>query len=518
MRFLYRLFGSVLLSLLPLVVVLYSLVWSAGNPDVYRSAFVATDFYEKISTLAKNHSNLNHFQAKDGIPGLLLVLAFKDFSADQWKELVEGNIATFTEWLSGDDETLVLYIPTETLEKNLVANLDDHVRQIVQDSSSNLPECSPEETKNIKKQGGFAVDQALCLPKEVKSGQQSFTKFLEPDQNGILDRLLQNNYLSLRRNRYSLSDLRLSGPIQTFLTGPLNRVRDLLLIAKQWTWNVVVIVLASLGLYVALTWLARRSVSYELAFLFKAIGLSLLIWCGIIILSLGGAYYLNAAVLSLISPVFALGEVTSLILSVVVRIAFNLLLPALWAALGCFVLWVLFGRLYSRHRLRLQARNEQLINYQPDYTQASTFDGQFRQAVQQARGFLAQDSGQVQPHSNQTSQANCKPSSVSVDFDTTTRPTARATTTEFVDDPPATYLTDELAEDTAGQTAEVYPATTDRTANQDQVNSQTPTIGSKRYQIRAEMVPSESSVNFQSHFGQDSVTTNSDSPPRRVQL
>jgi hypothetical protein len=38
--------------------------------------------------------------------------------------------------------------------------------------------------------------------------------------------------------------------------------------------------------------------------------------------------------------------------------------------------------LASRQRQKFQAKNDQILNHQPDYTKAQTFDSQFRQAVQ----------------------------------------------------------------------------------------------------------------------------------------
>lgn len=380
MRLLYYLVSSFVLWILPLIIVFYSLAWNVSNPEVYLGAFRNQDFYNQMSELSRENADWSDFQAEEGVTGFLLATIMKDFTPEQWQDLVEGNVVAFTEWLSGESD-LVLYIPTDDLEKNLSENLNQNVQDLVNENSVNIPECSVEQTEEILRQGGFDPEDEFCLPAEVKSGQESLSDFLGTSSNQVLENLLQNNYLSLQRNRYSLENINTPEQVQSFLNGPLNFVRDGLLVARSWTPVVLVASLAMLVAYVVLAWLSKKEVWRELGKFFRSVGISLLITSAVLILFLGGTYFLNATLLSLISPIFSLGEISSLMLWTVLNIAFNLVAPAIWLAVLALVLWLIFSFLASRQRKNFQAKNSQILNHQPDYTRAQTFDSQFRQAV-----------------------------------------------------------------------------------------------------------------------------------------
>jgi hypothetical protein len=430
MRFLYSLVSSFVLWILPLVIVFYSLVWGVSNPDVYLQAFERNDFYEQISSLAKENSNLENFEASDGVVGLVIATIIRDFSPADWQDLVEGNVRVITEWLSGEEENLVLYIPTDKLEASLASSLNQSVREIVGDNPDNVPICSEAQVEEIQRQGGFAVDEEFCLPPQVAQGGQNFSDFLQAQNNQVLEKLFQNNYLSLQRNRYNPETINLPNELQSFINGPLNYLRDLLLTARALTPLALIVSLGLIALYVLLAKLSKKEVIAELAKFARSLGFSLLITSAIVILILGGFYYLNATLLSLVSPIFSLGAVSNLVLWVVLHLAFNLVAPAVWLGLASLVAWVGLRVLSGLKRKEFQAKNDRLMSHEPNYERAQTFDSQFRQAVHPPQTPAPTTPAYVPPVSPQTiPQTNPQPNQSN--YDQQLSPTSGQTATDF---------------------------------------------------------------------------------------
>ncbi len=309
----------------------------------------------------------------------MLALAIQDSSPSDWEAFVEGNVAVFTDWLSGRSDNLVLFIPTESLNDNLQNSLNKNIQQVTE--SADIPECSEEQVDEIIREGGFDTDQQLCLPTLVKTGEQSLSEFLGVQDSDILNNLVQNNYLNLQRDRYAFDSIDVPGQVVDFINGPLNSIRNFLLSVRQSTPVAFLVGLVVLVFYFLLAWLAKKDMLRVLAKFCRSIGLSLIVLSSIAILFLGGTYFLNVTLFTVISPVFSLGEISSLILWTVLNVAFNMVAPTIWAGLGLIVAWLILSLIASGRKKSFNQKNHQILSHEPDYQKAQTFDSQFRQAV-----------------------------------------------------------------------------------------------------------------------------------------
>ncbi|GEM_PF-1280510 len=383
MRIIYNLVSSFVLWVLPLIIIFYSFAWSISNPSAYFRAFETTNFYAEMSKLSKENARVETLDTqKIKIVDLLILSILQNFDENQWKNLVEGNVYALTEWFSGESSYLVLYIPTSQIENIVKEKMNNNIQELINQNENSLLVCSEQEVQQIKQQGGFNPSQTICIPAEVKSGEQSFLSFFGAEWNEVLDQLLQNNFLSLQRDRYSTSELVMPQKIKNFFNGPLNFFRDFLLAAKDTTLAVLIVCLAMFGTYIILAFLIRKDIYLELATFFRSLSTGIIIASLSLMLFLGGGFYLNAALLGLISPVFALNQVINLILLTVVYLVFNMVFWAISCSIVSVFLYFVMKFLYKQTRRGMYAKNQQILEYQPDYYKAKTFDSEFKRQMQ----------------------------------------------------------------------------------------------------------------------------------------
>ncbi len=382
MRIIYNLVSSFVLWVLPLIVVFYSFVWSISDPNAYFRAFETTNFYSEMSRLSRENAQIETLDTRTKIGDLFILSILQNFDEDQWRDLVEGNVYALTEWFSGESPYLVLYIPTNQVENVVKEKIDQNIQKFIDQNENGFLVCSEQEAKQIKQQGGFDPSQTICIPAEVKSGEQSFLDFFGNESGRVLDQLLQNNFLSLQRDRYSINELIMPQGIKNFLNGPLNFVRDFLLAAKKATLIVLLVCLAMFGAYIVLAFLAGKEIYLELATFFRSLSTGIIISAVALMLFFGGSFYLNATLLSLISPVFALSQITNLILLTIVHLVFNMVFWAIFCSISSVVLYFVMKFLHKQMKREIYTKNQQILEYQPDYYKAKTFDSEFKRQMQ----------------------------------------------------------------------------------------------------------------------------------------
>jgi len=379
MRFLQKLTRLWLVWLVPVITVFYSLLWSLPDPQTYQRALATANFYDEITRIAQkaqvSNENTNNFSLQT----LAIFTVVSNFSQSQWQDLIEGNIFAWTDWFSGRSSNLAIYLPIDQLELVLANNLDRTIQSLVRENQ--LPECSEAELQSLK-QGNLTSNFRVCLPPEVNSVQVSFLDFLNLEIGKIASNLLVENSFSLSRSRYFLADLdNLSTPLLIALTQQLNQVRDWLLLAKPKIWWVIGLTLLILFLHLWLTVVTSQDLWLELTWLFGSIASRLLALILGLILILSSSVFWIFQILRAWLDESVVFDLITLLLKTSLYLGFYLNGWAVGvmcvAGLGFFL-----ARLtYRRNQDQVWRKNQQLLEYEPNYQQANTFDSQFKRAL-----------------------------------------------------------------------------------------------------------------------------------------
>jgi len=387
MRFWHKLTRFWLVWVVPAMVVFYSLLWSLPDPQTYQKAFAATNFYYEIARIAQKNPVSAENTGNFSLQTLAIVTVFGNFSQSQWQDLVEGNILAWTDWLSGRSSNLAVYIPVDQLELVLANNLDRTIQTIVRENK--IPECSTIDLQNLKQANLAGLK--FCLPPEVNTNQASFLDFLALDVGRIAPNLLAEDSFSLSRSRYFLTDLdNLSTPLLTSLTQQLNQVRDWLLVIKSKVWWFIGLTLIILLLHLLLTMATSRDLWLELAWLLGLIGSKLLALIVGLMLILGVGVFWFFQIFRVWLDQSVLADLIALFLKTSLYLGFYLNWWAVWVMCIVGFGFFLVRFVYQRKREQLWRKNQQLLEYQPDYQQANTFDSQFRQTLTKFNPNLAE--------------------------------------------------------------------------------------------------------------------------------
>ncbi len=379
MRFWQKLTRFWLVWVVPAMIVFYSLLWSLPDPQTYQKALAATNFYYEIARIAQKNlvstENIDNFSLQT----LAIVTVFGNFSQSQLQDLVEGNILAWTDWLSGRSSNLAVYIPVDQLELVLANNLDRTIQTIARENK--LPECSEVELQNLK-QGNLASNFKFCLPSEVNNIQTSFLDFLDLEIGKIASNLLAEDSFSLSRSRYFLADLdNLSTPLLISLTQQLNQVRDWLLLAKAKIWWVIGLTLLILLLHLLLTIFTNQDLWLEITWLFGSVASRLLALILGFILILGASVFWIFQMFRVGLHQSVVADLIILLLKTSLYLGFYLNERAV-GVMGVAGLGFFLARLmYRRNQDQVWRKNQQLLEYEPNYQQASTFDSQFKRAL-----------------------------------------------------------------------------------------------------------------------------------------
>ena len=337
MRLLQNFIQGIIVAILPLLVVGFSIAFTLPQASIHKDSLNQENFYQKLNDqLKKNYSEApNSSQAL----GFIVIgpVVNKLVSPDWLKNISETNIDYIARWLHGDSNVLNFYLPTSEVEAAVRDGLNQQADKIVTNKSMDIPECTAEELNKLKSEG-YDTSKPFCLPAEVKSGQKKLGDVLNiTGQNGFnsLDNVLKNNPISSLSNQVRAESV-ISNTNQEGLSR-LNWVRDRLIDfrGKILLFSAVFAIL--LAVDVVLVGLSNKKILAHLRKLSWFLSTSILGLCIFWLLVTGGFSYLGSSLNLLFLPGFATSEIMNLLAWNLVRLSFNLILPALFIALGLFL-------------------------------------------------------------------------------------------------------------------------------------------------------------------------------------
>jgi len=380
MRFLQSFIQGVIVAILPLLIVGFSIAFTLPNASIHKDSLIQENFYQKLNDqLKKNYANT---PGSNQILGYLIVGPVVDrlVTPDWLKDVSEKNIDFITRWLNGDSNILTFYLPTSDIENAVRSQLDIQTDKLVRDNSLSIPECDNTEVTKLKTEG-YDPSQTFCLPKEVKNGSKKLSDVLDiTQQSGFnsLDSIIKNNPVSSLSDQVR-ADSVISGANQVTLSR-LNWFRDQFIAFRGQVLIFFIIFMLVLTADITLVVLSKKKVIAHIRRLFWFISTSTLSLCVFWLVLIGGVSYLGSSLNLLILPGFATTEIVNLLSWNLLRLAFNLVYPAiLISVLMLFVNLVVL----ILERLNLfsvvKVKNAKLANKPVASPEKNpTLDGQFK--------------------------------------------------------------------------------------------------------------------------------------------
>lgn len=375
MRLLQSFIQGIIVAILPLLVVGFSIAFTLPQASIHKDSLNQENFYQKLNDqLKKNYSEApNSSQAL----GFIVIgpVVNKLVSPDWLKNISETNIDYITRWLHGDSNVLNFYLPTSEVEAAVRDGLNQQADKIVANKNMDISECNAEELKKLKSEG-YDASKSFCLPAEVKSGQKKLGDVLNiTGQNGFnsLDNVLKNNPISSLSNQVRAESV-ISNANQEGLS-KLNWVRDRLIDFRGKILIFSAIFAILLAVDVVLVALSNKKILAHLRKLSWFLSTSILGLCIFWLLVTGGFSYLGSSLNLLLLPGFATSEIVNLLAWNLVRLSFNLILPALFIALGLFlanVIGLIIDKLGIFNNVKIKNKKLQKNSSLPHLASSST--------------------------------------------------------------------------------------------------------------------------------------------------
>jgi len=385
----YKLVSRIFVTLVPLLLITFSIIHNLPNADLHKRTLANGDFYNQFSTELQGN-DLESSDLKKGFSQIVLTAVIGDLASPGWlKALFEDNIDLLTKWLVTPDTDLILDLPTKDIENSIANNIDETTSEVVENFDADIPECSDDLTEKIKREG-FDLSKELCLPASVKNGEQTLTDFLEVTEEDeqlsrALDKIIRNNVLNSFSETVSAEEaLDFNKNSDAFLQN-LNWFRDWFLRIQSWLPIGFLIALMLLASDMFLSFLAGRKFTKEIRRLFFFTSTGVLSTALVVVMGLGGMIYLNSFLSRLFIPGLASDNITNLLAVEGIRFGFNLVSTAVWASVGMLsvnIIWIVLER--AGVLSSLDKRNERLQNFAPaggEKIKNTTFDATFQQTV-----------------------------------------------------------------------------------------------------------------------------------------
>jgi hypothetical protein len=286
MSILYRILQGFLIYFLPLVVLLFSLSTSLVNPDIHKKTLQNTNFYNKLgseiakfntqekTTTDQNQKNFWNLYGKD----LANPVFLQDF--------FEQNIDSTTGYLAEKNPNWAFYLPASKIE-----NEAKSTKEIIESKKSEIPECtaeSLEKVKNVISSGqNINLQNNFCLPKEVKNGQQSLTKFLQ-------DNNLENSLNSMITDKTDQFKTSIANSFSSSFAGFFGFMRSYLTKIRTIAPTVIIVMSLVLLIMTILAGTVGRKPLHDLRTNLWHIAISVLSLSALFVLILGGIAFVNS--------------------------------------------------------------------------------------------------------------------------------------------------------------------------------------------------------------------------------
>jgi hypothetical protein len=355
----YTLLKWITITTLPALLVLLSVNYQMSDPNLYKNTLVKDNFYPQLSTEIKN---LKTPLANQSTVANLIDLSILDTVSESpfLQKLAEKNVDQTTNWLSGQTDTWMYYLPTQELDTSIKQNLDQKSTEIAEKNLLQTPTCTREDLLQIPKVG-FDTSKPLCLPEAVKNRSMSLSTFLGiNDQKDTFTSLMRDTPLNTKSTVFSVYDsIQNEKGARTIYQYVLN-IRNAFVTLRNTTpiaWTAI------LGIFIILLLLAWRSglnILLELKRITRNIGINTIIFAAIFVIAVAGSV-LTGGISTIIIPGFHSTGITTLLTSELAKLSYLLVEPALFAGAGFILLSFIFTILHFLYIKNIsQYKNEKV--------------------------------------------------------------------------------------------------------------------------------------------------------------
>lgn len=383
MKPLYLFVSRFATAVVPILLILISLALNLTNSQSHKNTLKSSNFYTKLSNEIQTTQNSEE-QIKRGFGALVLNIALKDLATPGWiQNLTERNIESFSEWMEGNQDQWILYVPSKEIEVAVSENLDQQAKELVENYSDQIPACSSTQEQNIKREG-FNLELELCLPQSVKNGSQTLSQFMElssqdAQNSEYLEKLIKNNQLNPFNDNLSVTSLNPNNPIRSGFYTASNTFRSTYQTLKQFIWVMLVIILALMISSTVLAKYADRNPLKEFKRLLWQSATGTFVLIAILVLTFGGTAYLTSGLQKVLLPGISSNQLIPLISFEIVKLTFNVFSVSFWSAFGLISVFMLISVLqHSGVLSNYNQKNKKLKNNFRNHEQNPTFDGQFQ--------------------------------------------------------------------------------------------------------------------------------------------
>jgi hypothetical protein len=410
----YQVLSKTVIWIAPFIIVLSSIIFTLPDGQMHKRTLANSNFYDQLSEELQN-SEIQIENGQIGFGTILYGTVLKDLATSGWlKNFSETNIDNFTNWLSGDVEAWVLYVPVQDVELSAASQIDQQVASLEEQYGDNLPVCSEGQAETLRVER-FSLNNEFCIPETVKNGEESLTEFLgiteEDTKTGeFLEKLVRNNPLNNTSSNFKLDDFEYyTLPRQQFFDN-LNLLRDGFLFVRSYLVYILIFVAAAFAALLIISKLVGKKASTEFRrFLFyTSIGIFTL--SAAIILFLGGTIYFTSIVQNFLLPGFTTSTIITLIAFEAVKFGFNIVSYAFWA--GVIMITLNFFLQYADSTGLFSDTDEKNQNIQkfkqtrPEPSvPVTTFDSQFKNSVNGSQDITSQSFNQEPDFGSQANPA-----------------------------------------------------------------------------------------------------------------
>jgi hypothetical protein len=339
MGLLYAILKNFFTWVVPVLIVIFSIVFVAIDAPSFKSSFQSNNFYSQFVEKLNNTDDSENIE-NQGVAGLVATTLGEDLITEVWtQEVVEKNIDLTTSWLKGEDEFWVFYLPTKEIEDSLKSRVDSQVNEALA-SGKEIRTCSVSESQTIQREG-FEVGSDFCLPQSVKNGEETLSGFLESgsggQNDGLLNQIFKNLPIDSTAENFKAEVVGQGDNGFSLIVNTMNIFRDSGIFIRSSFWIVAPIILLS---FVGLLFLAKVQGVFlaEIRRIFWLVGFGTLLLSFTVVMVLSGSFYINTWIVDVLLPGFTTVEIMNLVAWQFVLLSFNLVSLAVWASVILIVL------------------------------------------------------------------------------------------------------------------------------------------------------------------------------------
>jgi len=362
------------------------------NTDMYKTVLAEDDFYQTTAQSLRASSNGDNANNQDIPRALVFFSIVQDtVTADWLQNLAEENIEATTNWLNGEADQWVLYVPVSDINSALVAQIDDISSSLAKNQS--LAVCDTTTTQSIRQNGYSSITDITCIPGPIANSQETASEFFELENSpNPLGEIIPNTPFNTRNDRFVIDTVLDFAQQGSTLRSGLDLFRSIVINIQNFTIPIFIILILA-GMLLSTF---GRIAGYNALQQTQSTAMALAVSTGLMSIAVYATLAISVFTTSQGITAFLPGVPQTQIVTQLgwkgVHIVFQLLLPAFGFAVFLLIISLLAQLFRFFANQSHQAKNQEILQYKSRPELSNTFDGQFHQHVQENQAKIATES------------------------------------------------------------------------------------------------------------------------------